>query len=257
MCARRSAFSDTSSARMSDAPASASATDGTPLSAATYFAASVSILAFRSSVSFPCPVIESRMARFRSSSSVRYAQRSASSRSWISFISPVRSLRYRAMNGTVAPSAKRSSALRTWNGWSESSVDRIRGMSIMDPRLRNLTVYPPAGTSLSRRRTFDPTFAGLELTHPPAGCRWKRRGSIAERDNPALAIHKHGDFRVRQNLVRFAADHESRYPAPAVGGHENYVAASFRRSLDNLLPRMVTDLVDHLVGDPGQLGSLL
>src|SRR5207247_5012416 len=85
----------------------------------------------------------------------------------------------------------------------------------------------------------------------------ERRGSIAERDNPALAIHKHGDFRVRQNFVRFAADHESRYPAPAVGGHEDYVAASFRRSLDNLLPRMVTDLVDHLVGDPGQLGRLL
>src|SRR5262249_47425378 len=83
------------------------------------------------------------------------------------------------------------------------------------------------------------------------------RWSTTERDNPALAIHQHGDFGVRQNLVRFAADHQSRYPAPAVGGHEDYVAAFFRRSLDNLLPRVVTDLVDHLAGDPGQFGSLL
>jgi hypothetical protein len=42
---------------------------------------------------------------------------------------------------------------------------------------------------------------------------------------------------VRQNLVRFAADHESRHPAPAMGGHEDYVAASFRRGFADFLPR--------------------
>ena len=62
---------------------------------------------------------------------------------------------------------------------------------------------------------------------------------------------------MRQNLVRFAADHESRYPAPAVRGHEDYVAASFRRGLDNFLPRMVTDLVDPVVAEPRLLGGLL
>src|SRR5439155_367171 len=139
------------------------------------------------------------MARLRSSSSVRYAQRSASSRSWISFISPVRSLRYRAMNGTVAPSAKRSSALRTWNGWIESSVERIRGMSIMDPRLRNLTVYPPAGPRpfvtgpVSCRAPRNPVRAEGHLRHeghPDLGPLARLSRSHSERrrhdDDPAL-----------------------------------------------------------------------
>jgi hypothetical protein len=73
----------------------------------------------------------------------------------------------------------------------------------------------------------------------------------------ALARHQHGNFRLRQNLVRFAADHESRHPAPAVGGHEDHVAASFRRSLDNFLPRMFSDLVDPLAADPRPLGDML
>jgi hypothetical protein len=80
----------------------------------------------------------------------------------------------------------------------------------------------------------------------------------SQSETPAAStIHQHGDFGVRQHLVRFAADHESRYPAPPVGSHENYVATSFRRGLDNFFPWMVTDLVDRPVVDPRPLGGLL
>jgi predicted nucleic acid-binding Zn ribbon protein len=48
----------------------------------------------------------------------------------------------------------------------------------------------------------------------------------------ALAIHEYGDFRVRENLVRFAADHESRYPAPAVAvGYPDSVRAPAREAV--------------------------
>src|SRR4051794_24298879 len=69
--------------------------------------------AFNSSVSLPCSWIEASTAARRSSSSRRYCSRTSRVRSWPSSRLPVTSLRYRAMNGTVAPSSSNRTAAAT------------------------------------------------------------------------------------------------------------------------------------------------
>ena len=80
--------------------------------------------AVNSSVSLPCSWMEASTADRRSSSSRRYCRRSASIRSWPSSRLPVASLRYRAMNGTVAPSSSSRTAAATRTSSTASSSAR-------------------------------------------------------------------------------------------------------------------------------------
>ena len=87
------------------------------------------ICAASASSSLPCDAIDSSTADRRSSSSRRYRSRSSSVRSCVSSSIPVASLRYRAMNGTVAPPSSRSTAAETWFSRtpSSSAIRRVTG----------------------------------------------------------------------------------------------------------------------------------
>src|SRR5262245_26757273 len=158
--------------------------------------------AVNSSVSLPCSSIEASTVARRSSSSRRYWSRSSRVRSWPSSRLPVASLRYRAMNGTVAPSSSSRTAAATRPSSTASSSAR-RAFTDFTVELRGTRkLYRSPVTA----RKFRPRMSRTRLWLRPRG---KRPTRVAN-----LKGESHGEVLAPHALPRRAGGRQRRADGP-------------------------------------------